>query len=89
MRRVQNVQGLHLVVKENGLFGDHGEVIDGAGLVLVSGNIQRTLGGLHGIVLGFGFVLQHAQRRQIILDLLEGGENGLAIIRRRGVIGGQ
>ena len=57
-------------------------------LVAIDGQIQRRFCRLDNAGLLLRFRFKNAQDRQVVFDLLEGGENGLTIGRHRGVIGG-
>ena len=75
------------VGERGGLRGRDGRIGHRAGLVLVQRGAHGLVGRLHGLILHRVLRLQNAQRRELILDLLEGTENGLAVVGDRGVVG--
>ena len=48
---------------------------------------QRTLGGRDGQILLRGFLIEDANRRQIVFHVLERGEHGLPVIRHLLLVG--
>jgi hypothetical protein len=75
--------------KFRGLEHDDIDVTDGSGLILIDRN-RRDLPGRHNrICLNAYCLAQNAKRGQIVLNLLKGGEHGLAIRSHGCIIGGQ
>ncbi len=75
-----------LVGEQSGLGGDDVEVRVEAGLVAVLGDGEIALGGVDGEVFAGDLVGGDADRGDVVLNLLEGGENGLAIGGDIGVV---
>src|SRR5579871_2991641 len=68
-----------LAAERRGLGGDDGGVVDRPRLVLIEGEARRLFRRPHGGGLHPGFLFEDSQRRQLVLDLLEGGQHGLPI----------
>ena len=64
------------------------QVVDRAGLVLVLGDVESLFGRFGGFDLGLGFLGQEFQRGQVVFDVLEGGEDGLAVGGYVEIVGG-
>src|ERR1700746_1657882 len=69
-----------LIGKRGGLSGGHFEVTGDAALVAGDGKIQILLSCLYCSILRLGFAFENPQRRNVVFDLLETGQDGLAII---------
>ena len=54
---------------------------DGAGQILIVEDPRRLECRGHGLVLNIGLLSEDAQTSELVLDLLERGENGLPVIR--------
>ncbi len=85
---LQNRDRRLLVVQRDGLRRNDVEIGIGSGLVAGDFESQRLLGGYYGFLLLLGLFGQIAQGRQIVLDLLKSGKNGLPISGDRGIVGG-
>src|ERR1700733_2656734 len=70
-----------LVAERGGLRHHHAGIGDRAGLVLVEGELLRAARRAQGHVLRRRLLLEDAQRGELVLDLLERGQYGLAIGR--------
>src|SRR5205085_1091774 len=70
-----------------GLRRDDIQVADDARLVLVGRQLERAARRLHDLVLQRRFLLEDAERREVVLDVLERGEDGLAVGRDLRVVG--
>src|SRR6266705_2630551 len=76
-----------LVVELGGLHRHHVDVAHGARLVLVGRQHHRFARCAHGLVLHFRLLFEDAQRGEVVLDLLEAGEHGLAVLRDGRIVG--
>jgi hypothetical protein len=85
----QQRDGAALVGQGSRLGGHHRQVGHGAGLVLAQGQPLGQLGGFDGLGLDGAFLVQHAQGRQVVLHILQAGQDRLLVLRGGGVIGGQ
>ena len=80
------VDGVALVDEGGVLGGYHFQVGGDTGLVMVAGEGRRALvGGRSGVLLD-GLVGEDAQRREVVLDVLEGGQHVLTVARHGGVV---
>jgi hypothetical protein len=71
-----------LGVGQRGLIGDDNTGIrDGSGEILVVDDSRGLECRGHGLVLNLGLLGEDAQTGELVLDLLERGENGLPVIR--------
>ena len=84
----EDVRGGPAVRQHDGLRDDDVQGAGGALLVLVDGERGRIYRGLHRLVLGERLFLEDPERGEVVLHVLEGGEDGLAIGRDGGVIDG-
>jgi len=69
-----------LVAEQRGLRGNHVEIRIDAEAVAVCGEVQTSLRGLDGGVLLLDFLGKNAQGSKVVLNLLEGNQDGLAIV---------
>jgi hypothetical protein len=76
--------GEYSLVREQHRLGvNYVQVADQSPGVPIHGNLLGLLGIVHGRGLGLSFALQNTQSRQLVLDLLKSGEDGLLILRER------
>src|SRR6185437_6139392 len=76
------------VPERHGLRGHHRGVSDRAGAVLIEGELYRQVRRLDRLILHIVLLLEDAQRGEVILDLLEGDEHGLAVAGHGRVVRG-
>src|SRR3989441_13096784 len=76
-----------LVAELGGLHRHHVDVAHDARLVLVGRQRHGLARCAHGLVLHFRFLFEDAQRGEVVLDLLEAGEHGLAVLRDGRIVG--
>src|SRR5208283_3418791 len=82
-----------LVAQSGALRGDDFEISHQSALVAVRGKRQGEFSGLNGLTLLLALLIENVQSRQVVLHLLEGGEDVLAIssyiliVRRPGLVG--
>src|SRR5580698_6165411 len=76
-----------LIRQSDGLRRDDLKISGDAALVLIDRQLQRSLGRGHRRRLLLGFILQYAQRGKIVLYVLKGGQDALAIGGNRGIVG--
>ena len=69
-----------LIAQQRDLRGDDFEEIRQALAVTGRGNVHGLLRGLHGFVVGGGLVFEDAETSEGIFDLLEGGQDLLAVV---------
>src|SRR5215469_3139896 len=83
-----NCQQRLCIAEGNALLLHHGRVGHRPCAVLVERHLRGEVRGLGSLVLHLVLLLQYPERRELVLDLLEGGEGGLAVVGHRGVVGG-
>src|ERR1700682_754162 len=76
----ENIYGSEFVGEGSTLSGGHFQITRDAALVTCPGQFQVFLGCDDGFVLNLGFVLEDSQRGYVVFDLLEAGQDGLAIV---------
>src|SRR5437773_3293806 len=76
-----------LVVKRRGLNDHDGQIVCRSRPILIQDDGKRFPRGFDGLVLNGGFLLENLERRQIVLDFLKSGENGLPVIGHVLVVG--
>src|SRR5262245_59877435 len=84
----KDVGGVLLGVEQRRLRDDDVEKAHRAGLVLVGGELDRAPRGGDDFCLHGRFLLEDAERGEVVFHLLEGGEHGLAVGRHVLVVGG-
>ncbi len=76
---------LLFVLKQILLRGDDVEIIDQATLITTRGNVERSAGGVDGLLLFLLGFAEDVERGEFVLDFLKCTENGLAIAGDAGV----
>src|SRR5439155_22750312 len=84
----QNIDLISLVRERDSLRGDDLEVVVHPPSVAIREQLERFLGRLYRPPLLLGLLLEDAERRQVVLHLLERGQGGLPVGRDRRVVGG-
>src|SRR5207244_130977 len=77
----QNIDLISLVRERDGLRGDDLEVVVHPSSVAIREQLERFLGRLYRPPLLLGLLLGDAERRQVVLHLLERGQGGLLVGR--------
>src|SRR5206468_4862175 len=67
---------------------DYRQIIDGAGAILIGDNRQRLARRLNSLALDRRFLLENAQRGQIVFDFLKTSEHSLPVGRHILVVSG-
>src|SRR5262249_59323134 len=75
----EDIDLVALVREGHGLGGDDLQVVVDPAPVAVREELERLLRRLHGAPLLLGLLLEDAESRQVVFDLLEGRERGLAV----------
>ena len=76
-----------MIRKRSVLSSDNLEVAGHSTFVLGIREIERALRSLHGRGLNPGFLFEHPQGGEVVLNLLKSGQNGLAVRCDRRVVG--
>src|SRR2546425_2012443 len=82
----EDVDLVALVRQGHGLGGDNLKIVVDPAPVAVSEELQRQLRRLDGAPLLLGLLLEDPQSRQVVFDLLEGRQRGLAVSGHRCVV---
>jgi len=79
MRPAENIHRGDFVRECRALSGGHFQITGDAALVACDGEFQVFLGRDDGFVLNLSLVLENPHCRYVVFDLLEAGQDGLAI----------